>query len=161
LDELSGFLTHDVDLADNPFVHLVLAINGFLGIEVLFLGDLSYLGASLRTFFPGLLIKWVFHILFSFSQFIGNVVLAFITASELDEEVSHTWVSEESLLSFLAVLIHGVSYNLEVNWGAVDHLLDVILLEVMTQNNRKDGGSVLKNLLIRHQFLSKLDKVFT
>jgi hypothetical protein len=43
LEELSGFLTHDVDLADNPFVHLVLAINGFLGIEVLFLGDLSYL----------------------------------------------------------------------------------------------------------------------
>jgi hypothetical protein len=132
LDELSGFLTHDVDLADNPFVHLVLAINGFLGIEVLFLGDLSYLGASLRTFFPGLLIKWVFHILFSLCQLIGDVVLAFVTASELNKEVSHTWVGEEALLGLLAVLIHGVSHDLEVDRGAVDHLLDILLLEVMT-----------------------------
>ena len=112
LDELLGFLTHDVDLTDNPFVHLILAVDSFFGIKVLLLGDLTDFGTSLRTFFP---VKWFFHILFSLSQLIGDVVLAFVTASELNEEVSHTWVSEEALLGLLAVLVHNITNDAEVD----------------------------------------------
>lgn len=133
LDELFGLLAHDVDLTDDSFVHLVLAVDGLSGVQVLPLGNLPHFRASLRTFFAVLLlIKWVFHILSSFCQFIGDVILAFLTASELDEEVSHAWVGEESLLSLLAVLIHGVSDDLEVHRCAIYHLLNVLLLEVMT-----------------------------
>lgn len=59
--------------------------------------------------------------------------------SELDEKVSEARIAKEPLLSFLGVLVHSVSDHLEVDRSSLDHLLDIFLLEVMAQNDRKDG----------------------
>lgn len=62
-----------------------------------------------------------------------------LTLSELDEKVSEAGIIEEPLLSFLGVLVHGVSDHHKIDGSSLDHLLDILLLEVVAQNDGKDG----------------------
>ena len=81
------------------------------------------------------LIYFVIHILSRISEFALDIVLTLLALSELDEEVSETWVCEITFLGLLAVLVHGVSDHLEVNSCALDHFPDIFFLEVMAQND--------------------------
>ena len=74
-------------------------------------------------------------VLDSFFQFFFYVGLAFLAGGKLNEKVSHARILEKSLFSLLAVFVHCVSYKLEVNGASADHLLDVLLLEVMAEND--------------------------
>jgi hypothetical protein len=106
---LLGFLAHDVDLAGDPLVHLLLSLFSVLAFE--FLGDLAYLG------FCTILVMWLiyFFVLSRISKLILNVRSTFLTSGKLDEEVGEASVAEEPLLGFLGVLVHGVSHHLEVD----------------------------------------------
>jgi hypothetical protein len=55
--------------------------------------------------------------------------------SQLYEEKCCTWVLEVFLFRLLAVLVHGVTHELEVNESAFGHFLDVDLLEVMAEDD--------------------------
>lgn len=81
------------------------------------------------------LIYFILHILSRISKFAFDVILTLLALSELDEEVSEAWICEITFLSLLAVLIHGVSDHLEVNSSALDHLPDILLLEVVGQHD--------------------------
>jgi hypothetical protein len=127
---LLGFLTHDVDLAGNPLVHLLLSLFSVLAFE--FLGDLAYLG------FCTILVMWLINFLLSrISKLVFDVGSTLLALGKLDEEVSEASVGEEPLLGFLGVLVHGVSDHLEDNRSTGNHLLDILLLEVMAQNDRQ------------------------
>lgn len=64
-----------------------------------------------------------------------DVVFALLRLCELDKEVREAWVCEISFLGLLAVLVHGVSYHLEVNSSALDHFLNIFFLEVVAQHD--------------------------
>ena len=81
------------------------------------------------------LIYFVVHILSRISKFALDVIFTLFTLGELDKEVSKAWIREITLLGLLAVLVHGVSHHLEVNSCALDHFLDILLLEVVTKHN--------------------------
>ena len=66
-----------------------------------------------------------------------------LALSELDKEEGKAGVVEELLLGFLGVLVHGVSDHLEVDRGALDHLLDIFLLEVVAEHNGQDSRGKL------------------
>ena len=66
-----------------------------------------------------------------------------LALGELDEEEGEAGVIEELLLRFLGVLVHGVSDHLEVDRGALDHLLDIFLLEVVAEHNGQDSRGKL------------------
>ena len=69
---------------------------------------------------------------------------------ELNEEVSHASRLEELLLRFLAVLVHRVADQLEVNGSALHDSLDVLLLVMVGEYDREDGGCELQELLYVH-----------
>ena len=71
-------------------------------------------------------------VLDSFLQFFAYVILTFLACGELDEEKSHARILEVPLFSLFAVLVHCVSYELEVNVTTVYHLFDIIFLKVVT-----------------------------
>lgn len=109
-----GFFAHESDFTDDSFVHFNLSVDLFLCFHICIFA-----------------ILWLIY--FIFSELICNIIFSSLTACKLDEEECNTWILEESLLSLLAVFIHGVSYKLEVNGCSSCHLLDVFLLEVVTQ----------------------------
>jgi hypothetical protein len=86
---LLGFLAHDVDLAGDPLVHLLLSLFGVFAFE--FLGDLAYLG------FCTILVMWLiyFFVLSRISKLILNVGSTFLTSGKLDKEVGEASVAEE------------------------------------------------------------------
>ena len=55
-------------------------------------------------------------------------------------------MTEEPLLGFFWVLVHGISDHDEVDGSARDHLLDIFFLEVVTQNDGQDSWSELQDL---------------
>ena len=61
------------------------------------------------------LIYFLIHILSRISKLVFDILFSLLTLGELDEKVSKAWVSEEPLLGFLGVFVHGISYHLEVN----------------------------------------------
>ena len=85
------------------------------------------------------LIYFVIHILSRISKFALDVVLTLLALSELNEEVSEAWVCEITFLGLLAILVHGVSDHHKIDGSSLDHLLDILLLEVVAQNDGKDG----------------------
>jgi hypothetical protein len=127
--ELLGLLAHDVDLGGDPLVHLLLSLGGVFALK--FLGDLADLG------FCANLVMWLIYFfgLSRISKLVFNVRSTFLTSRKFDEEVGKASVAEEPLLGFLGVLVHGVSDHLEVDRSSSNHLLDILLLEVVAQNN--------------------------
>jgi len=81
------------------------------------------------------LIYFLIHILSRISKLVLDVGFSLLTLSELDEKVSKAWVGEEPLFGFLGVLVHGISYHLEVYRSSLDHFLDIFFLEVMAQDD--------------------------
>lgn len=138
--ELLGFLAHDVYLTGDPLVHFLLSLGGVFSFKLLW--DLTNFGFCFILW----LIYFLFTILSRISKLVLNVKFSLLTLSELDEKVGEAWVTEESLLGFLGVFVHCVSYHLEIDWSSLNHFFDVFLLEVMRQNDGKDGWSELKNL---------------
>ena len=61
-----------------------------------------------------------------------DVLLPLLAGSELDEEVSETWVAEKSFFSFFAVFIHSISDQIEIHQSSFDDIFYVFFLEVMT-----------------------------
>ena len=79
-----------------------------------------------------------------------DVRLALRRLRELDEEVSHAPVLEELLFGFLAVLVHRLSHQFEIDCGAGDDSFDVLLLVVVGQYDREDRGCELQQLARVH-----------
>jgi len=130
--ELLGLFAHDVDLGGDPLVHLLLSLFGVFALE--FLGDLADLG------FCTILVMWLINFLLSrISKLVLNVQFSLLTLSELNEKVGEAWVGEESLFSFLGVLVHGVSYHLEIDRSSLHHFLDIFFLEMVAQNDGEHG----------------------
>ena len=77
------------------------------------------------------------------SQLVIDVGSSLLALGELDEKEGEAGVVEEFLLRFLGVLVHGVSDHLEVDRGALDHLLDIFLLEVVAEHNGQDSRGKL------------------
>jgi len=129
--ELLGFLAHDINFGGNSFVHLFLSLGSVFSFDLF--GDLTNLG------FSSILVMWLIyflvHILSRISKLVLDVGFSLLTLSELDEKVSKAWVGEEPLFGFLGVLVHGISYHLEVNRSSLNHFLDIFFLEVMAQND--------------------------
>lgn len=65
---------------------------------------------------------------------------------ELNEKVRHATVLEELLLRLLAILIHSISDQFEINGCTFDDPSDVLLLVVVRKHDREDGGSELEEL---------------
>jgi hypothetical protein len=82
-----------------------------------------------------LLLIYFIQVLDSFLQFFFYVCLSLLASGKLNEKERHTWVQKEFFFSLLTVFIHSISHNLEVNGASTDHFLDILLLEVMTQND--------------------------
>lgn len=71
--EFLGLLAHDVDLAGDPLVHLLLSLGGVLALE--FLGDLADLG------FASNLVMWLINFFLTrISEFILDVGSTFLTS---------------------------------------------------------------------------------
>jgi hypothetical protein len=80
-----------------------------------------------------------FLVLSRISKLILNVRSTFLTSGKLDEEVGEASVAEEPLLGFLGVLVHGVSYHLEIDRSSLHHFLDIFFLEMVAQNDGEYG----------------------
>jgi hypothetical protein len=85
------------------------------------------------------LIYFLFTILSRISKLVLNVHFTLFTLGELNEKVGEARVAEESLFGFLGVLVHGISYHLEVNRSSLNHFLDIFFLEVMAENDGEDS----------------------
>lgn len=71
--ELLGLLAHDVDLASDPLVHLLLSLGGVLALK--FLRDLADLG------FASNLVMWLINFFLTrISEFILDVGSTFLTS---------------------------------------------------------------------------------
>ena len=79
-------------------------------------------------------------------EFVLDVDFSLFTCGELDKEERKARVWEEALFSPLAVLVHRVSDEHEVNLSAASGTLDVSLLEVVAQHNGKQAGGKLEKL---------------
>lgn len=84
----------------------------------------------------------------SLGKFVVDVLLASLAGREFNEEEGHARVLEESLFSLLAVLVHGVSYQLEVHVGLPRCVFNVSLLVVVAQHNGKKCADEFLELLL-------------
>lgn len=134
-EELLSFLAHDVNFGGDSLVHLLLAFYGVFSFDLF--GDLADLGFG--PDFVLWLIYFLVAILSRICQLVLDVRPALLALSELDEEVSEASIAEEPLLGFLRVLVHGISDHDEVDGSATHHLLDIFLLEMVTQNDGQDS----------------------
>lgn len=108
-----GFLTHECYFRDDSFIHFFL---------------------SFHCFWVQFAILWLIYFI-RFGQLSSDIILSFLAGGKLDEEEGDAWVFEESLLGLLAVLVHGLSDELEINRSAFGHFFDIAFLKVMTQND--------------------------
>lgn len=125
---LGCLFAHKLYLTYDALIELFLALNSLLlrGLLTKFCGKFLWL-------------IYFIQVLDSFLQFFADVILSFVAGGKLNEKESHARILEVSFLSFLAVLVHCVSHELEVDMTPTDHLLDVFLLKVVTQHNREDS----------------------
>lgn len=89
--------------------------------------------------FGTILVKWLIDfgllVLSRISELLLDIESSLLAFGELDEEVGEARVGEEPLLGLLGVLVHGVSDHLEVNASSLDHLLDILFLEMVAQDD--------------------------
>ena len=91
--KLFGFVSHELDFADESLVHFAAIFE--------FLVAFSYF--------------------FDLGHFVLDVHLSPVTSRELDEKVSVARLAEEFLLDLLAVFVHGVSNLAKVNRCILKH----------------------------------------
>lgn len=82
-----------------------------------------------------------------FEKLVHDLISCLWVLRKLDEKEGHAWIVEESFLGFLAVLIHGLSYYLEVYLGSLNNRRDILLLKVVAEHDSKDTGCPLQEQL--------------